>query len=128
MEKIIEYISFGITAASTIFAGIMYLKNRKKGKTAAEKEEELSKYKNIVELAKIVQKIPELIIRAEKLFPSTDTAKYGTAKLEYVLKELQILCIQKSVEYQEEALVYEIEKVLSTPTKTKEVYACVENE
>lgn len=121
MSKIIEYVTFGITLASTAAAIVVYIKSKFTAKTAKEKEELLTKYKNFVELAKIVQKIPEYISKAEKLFPSTDTAKYGAAKLEYVLKELQLLCISNSIEYQEEALIYEIEKVLSTPQRKEKL-------
>lgn len=113
MEKIITYVLFAISIAT--YAIYLYIKSKINKKTKTTNQEELAKFKSIVELAKIVQKIPELVIRAEQLFPSTDDTKYGTAKLEYVLKELQILCITNSVEYQEEALKYEIEKVLKTP-------------
>lgn len=120
MEKIVNYVSFAITIATTAYAIYLYIKSKISSKANATNQEELAKYKSFVELAKIVQKIPELVSRAERLFPSTDDTKYGPAKLEYVLKELQILCISNSVEYQEAALKYEIEKVLSTPQRKEE--------
>lgn len=125
IENVTQWVSLAVTAVTTVTSIVLYFKSRSKAKTISDYDSELSAYKNTVELAKIVQKIPNIINKAEELFPTTGDTKYGPAKLDYVLKEIQILCIKNSVEYVEDAFKYEVEQILSTPQK--EVKPCVEN-
>ena len=116
-EKIYNYSSLAITAVTTIFAIIKYLQAKRSSKSAKATAEENEKLRKVNTLAKIIQQIPELVSKAEKLFPTTGETKFGPQKLEYVLKELQILCMEQNIEYQENEFTFEIEKILSTPQK-----------
>ncbi len=99
-------ITFWTTIASTAVGIVGYvitiIINKKKNKAS-----------KLVELAKIVQKLPEFIAEAEKIFGSGN----GTAKLTYVLNKVQIECLKNKVEYNEEQFKGEIENILSTPEK-----------
>ena len=75
-----------------------------------------NKAQKLVELAKVVQKLPEYINEAETIF-GTGT---GTAKMAYVLNKVQMACMQNKVEYNENQFKVEIEKILATPTTVKE--------
>ena len=111
VEQILEYAGIALSAIITIISSAIAWRT-KKGTT--EKNKKLEK---VVELAKIVQKIPDLVIEAENLFPSKNEIKYGNQKMTYVLKEIQLECIQKNVEFDKDAFKYEIEKILETPQK-----------
>lgn len=117
LEKIINYASLGATAVSTLIAFIKFAQANKSKGIAKARAEEIKKLRKVNTLAKIVQQIPELVQKAEKLFPSTGETKFGPQKLEYVLRELKILCMEQDIEYQETEFTYEIEKILSTPQK-----------
>ena len=119
-EKITEYASLSITAITTIFAIIKYIQAKRCNCKAKETAEENEKLRKVNTLAKIIQKIPELISKAEKLFPTNGEIKFGAQKLEYVLKELKILCMEEDIEYLETEFTYEIEKILETPQKGDE--------
>ena len=69
----------------------------------------------MVELAKVVQKLPEFINEAETIFGSGT----GTAKMAYVLNKVQMACMQNNVEFNENQFKVEIEKILNTPTTIK---------
>ena len=116
-EKIYNYTNLAITAVTTIFAFIKYFQAKKSSKSAKETAKENEKLRKVNTLAKIIQQIPELVSKAERLFPTTGEIKFGPQKLEYVLKELQILCMEANIEYQESEFTYEIEKILETPQK-----------
>lgn len=117
LEKIYNYASLAITILTTIIAIVKLVQAKKSNRTAKSVSEENEKLRKVNTLAKIIQQIPSLISKAEELFPSTGEYKFGTQKLEYVLKELQILCMTENIEYQETAFTYEIEKILETPQK-----------
>ena len=72
---------------------------------------------SVAKLAAIAQSIPDYCSEAEKMFPSTDTAKYGWAKLSYVLNKLHADCIENGVIFNESAMTGEIEAILSAPQK-----------
>ena len=91
-EKIYNYTNLAITAVTTIFAFIKYFQAKKSSKSAKETAKENEKLRKVNTLAKIIQQIPELVSKAERLFPTTGEIKFGPQKLEYVLKELQIFC------------------------------------
>ena len=112
-EKIYNYSNLAITAVTTIFAFVKYLQAKRSSKCAKATAEENEKLRKVNTLAKIIQQIPELVSKAEKLFPTTGETKFGPQKLEYVLKELQILCMEQNIEYQENEFTFEIEKILS---------------
>lgn len=120
LEKIYNYASLAITIITTVIAIVKLVQAKKSSGEAQTATEENEKLRKVLALAQIVQQIPSLISKAEELFPSTGEYKFGPQKLEYVLKELQILCMEKNIEYQENALTYEIEKILETPQKGDE--------
>ena len=99
------WISIVTTAIGIITTIITIIANKSK-----------SKSQKLVELAKIVQKLPGYIQEAETIF-GTGT---GTAKMAYVLNKVQLDCIQNKVEYSEEQFKGEIENILSTPAKKEE--------
>lgn len=102
----IEKISFIITIASAalgiILAIIAFCKASGKGKL-----------KKLVQLAKIVKKIPDYIIEAENIVGPGN----GATKFALVMNKLQIDCMTNNVDYKEEELKYEVEKILETPQK-----------
>ena len=99
IEQIATGCSIIITAISIITAITKSLKTNKNEKT--------------VKLAKIVQTIPETINEAEELLGSGN----GKAKLSYVLNKLNIKCLQVGIEFDENGLTEEVEKILETPQK-----------
>lgn len=99
IELITTCSSAAITAISIIIAIIQTIKKGKKSKT--------------VELAKVVQKIPEFITEAEQII---GTGK-GVAKLQYVLNKIQLQCQLAGIEFQEQQFKQEVEKILETPQK-----------
>lgn len=94
--------TIGTTAISVITTILTIIANKSKTKS-----------NKLVELAKIAQKLPGYIQEAEQIFGG----KTGTAKLAYVLNKVQIDCITKNIEYNEEQFKGEIENILSTPEK-----------
>ena len=76
---------------------------------------------NVAKLAAIAQSIPDYCAEAEKMFPSTDTTKYGWAKLSYVLNKLHADCIENGVVFNEIAMKGEIEAILSAPQKKESI-------
>lgn len=102
VETIIQWSSVAITAVSIIIAVYKTIKTKNKQK--------------IVELAKIVQTIPDIINEAEEVLGSGT----GKAKLTYALNKLNIKCLQAGIEFDEQGLTEEIENVLSTPQKKEE--------
>lgn len=117
LEKIYNYASLAITIVTTIIAIVKLVQAKKSRGEAKKTAEENERLRQVVTLAQIVQKIPDFISKAEELFPSTGELKFGPQKLEYVLRELQILCMQKGIDFKEQELTYEIEKILETPQK-----------
>lgn len=102
IETALQIGGIALTAMSIVIAIIQSIKSSKK--------------ERIVKLAKIVQKIPGLINESEELFGE----KCGKAKLNYVLNQLNIECIQNGIEFDKSGLAASVENVLSTPQKKKE--------
>lgn len=77
------------------------------------------KAKKIVNLAKVVQKIPAHIKAAEELIGDGN----GEKKLAVVMEKIKIDCLQLAVDYESniEGLTQEVEKVLETPQKKQEL-------
>lgn len=119
LETIYNYGTLAVAVISTTIAVIKFIQAKKNSNSVEVKNEENSKLKKVLELAKIVQQIPELVCKAEILFPSTNEVKFGTQKLTYVLMEIEKLCIKSDVEFNEKDFIYEIEKILETPTKSE---------
>ena len=73
------------------------------------------KAKKIVNLAKVVQKIPAHIKEAEQLIGDGN----GEKKLAVVMEKIKIDCLELSVNYEDnlEGLTQEVEKILDTPQK-----------
>lgn len=67
-------------------------------------------------LYKVVQKIPSFIAEAESCLG----AGHGVQKLVYVLAKIQNECVLHGVKYDEEAFKYEVENILTTPTKKED--------
>lgn len=101
IENLLTILSIGVTVITTAIAIMEKIKSKKKNRA--------------VEVAKIVQKLPEYITEAEQLFGNGK----GIVKLKYVLKEIKNDCIINNIEFDEEAYETEIEKILLTP-QTKE--------
>lgn len=99
IEMFSSILGIVVTASSIAIAIIKSIKAGKK--------------QNIVEYAKIVKKIPDFIIEAEQVLGE----KQGAAKLQYVLNQCHIECLQKKVEFIKKDLEFEIEKILKTPQK-----------
>ena len=100
-----ENVTLWTTVASTAVGIIGYVISiiaRKKNKS-----------EKLVDLAKIVQKLPEFITEAEKIFGAGN----GTAKMAYVLNKVQIECLKNNVTYNEDQFKGEIENILTTPEK-----------
>ena len=100
------WISIATTAIGIITTIISIVTNKSKTKS-----------QKLVELAKIVQKLPGYIQEAETIFG----AGTGTAKMAYVLNKVQLDCIQNKVDYSEEQFKGEIENILATPEKKEAV-------
>lgn len=99
IEQIIKWGSLIVTTISIIIAFIKTIKTGKKEK--------------IIKLAKIVKQIPDIINEAEELLGAGN----GKAKLSYVLNKLNIKCLQFGIEFDEQGLTEEVEKILETPQK-----------
>lgn len=104
IEKI-NYITSIFAISSTAISTIMFILQKIK----------TSKKNELVELAKIVQKIPQFINEAEQIFKNEN----GKIKKNYVTKEIQNECLLKDIEYEtrKEQFENEIENILSTPQK-----------
>lgn len=102
IEDITFWTTIATTAISIITTVISVFANKNKNKS-----------QKLVELAKIVQKLPGYIQEAETIFG----AGTGTAKMAYVLNKVQLDCITNKVEYNEEQFKGEIENILTTPEK-----------
>lgn len=99
IETITTISSVAVTAISIIIAIIQTIRKGKKCKS--------------VELAKVVQKIPEYITEAEQIIGD----KKGIAKLQYVLNKIQLQCQINGIDYKENEFKFEVEKILETPQK-----------
>ena len=102
LEKINIIIAISSAVIGIILAIVGFWKSSGKGKL-----------KKFVELAKIVKKIPNYIIEAENIVGPGN----GATKLALVMNKLQIDCLASNINFDEEALKYEVEKVLETPQK-----------
>ncbi|UPW36494.1 hypothetical protein [Peromfec virus RodF8_36] len=99
LELIPTIASLAVTAISIIIAIAQTIKKGKKEKT--------------VELAKVVQKIPDFISEAEQIIGEGK----GIAKLQYVLNKIQLQCQINNIDFEEKAFTEEVEKILETPQK-----------
>lgn len=84
------------------------------------------KAKKIVNLAKVVQRIPAHIKAAEELIGDGN----GDKKLAVVMEKIKIDCLELAVDYESnlEGLTQEVEKVLDTPQKKQNELLLKENE
>lgn len=104
VETITLWTTIATSAVGIISTLIAILSNKKKAKS-----------QRVVELAKIVQKLPGYIQEAESIFG----AGTGTAKMAWVLSKAQMECLANKVNYNEEQFKVEIENILATPTTIK---------
>lgn len=72
-----------------------------------------NKKEKIVQLAKIVQKLPDYIKQSEEMFG----AGKGRVKKQYVLNEVRNECLLNEIDYKENEFSEEVEKILDTPQK-----------
>lgn len=107
----IELVKLAISAAALLATVVVaVLTNCRKGRANKNLSEK-------VKLAQIVQKIPGYICQAEEILgPGT-----GIAKLNFVMNKLQIDCLTSAIQFDEQGLTQEVEKVLSAPQKKEEV-------
>lgn len=122
IETIATISSIVITASSIIIAVIQTIRKKKQKRTTAGEtaKREIAEAENdhlhhLVELAKIVQKIPNFINEAEEIIGDGK----GLAKLKYVLNNIQMQCQLAEIEFNEEEFKEEVEKILETPQKKK---------
>lgn len=106
IENICNIFAISSAVLGIILAFVGFFKSKGKGKL-----------KKFVELAKIVKKIPNYIIEAENIVGPGN----GATKLALVMNKLQIDCLANNVDYDEQALEYEVEKILETPQKKEEL-------
>lgn len=96
---------------TTGIAVILYFKKRKTGQTSQALETALSVSQSMYDIS---QNIPKYITDAENIFKGD---KLGLARLNYVLQQIKVDCIENNVEYNEEEYKNKIETILSTPHK-----------
>lgn len=106
IQSITFWTTIAATAIGTFISIITIIIDKKKNKS-----------EKLVDLAKIVQKLPEFINEAEKIFGGGT----GVAKVNYVLNKVQMNCIQNKIKYDENQFKGEIEKILATPQKKENV-------
>lgn len=102
----VEQIKLGVAIAgivSTIITTILTIYSKK----------ETSKKGKIIELAKVVQKLPNYIQAAEEMFG----AGKGKVKKQYVLNEARNECLLNDIEFKKDEFSEEVEKILETPQK-----------
>lgn len=109
-NKMIETIKLCITIISAAIGVITTIISICTNKTK-------SKSQKLVELAKVVQKLPGFIKEAEDIFG----AGTGNAKMAWVLSKANMECLSKKIEFNEEQFKAEIENILKTPTTIKGV-------
>ena len=102
IENVTIWTTIATTAVGIVGYVISFILNKKKNKSD-----------KLVDLAKVVQKLPEFIAEAENIFGAGN----GNAKLAYVLNKVQIECLKNKVEFNEEQFKGEIENILRTPEK-----------
>lgn len=120
----IETIIEGAVLLYTIVISIVsFIKSKKSKKTRGhtnalleEQKQKIESLENLVSKAKIVAGLPELITKAEKLFPSSGEIKLGPQRLAYILNEVKMQCLDAGIEFTGEYEAH-IEAVLSTPQK-----------
>lgn len=112
IEKISSILAISSAVLGLILAVVGFWKGKGKGKL-----------KKLIELAKIVKKIPGYIIEAENIVGPGN----GATKLALVMNKLQIDCLANNVDYDEQALEYEVEKILETPQKKENTVENKEN-
>lgn len=123
----IEAIIEGAVLLYTIVISITsYYKSRKSKKSSAEttatitsQQEKIEALQASVSKAKIIAGIPELINKAEKLFPKVEDLKFGPQRKEYVLQQVKMQCLDAGIDFTGEYEAH-IEAVLSTPQKGEE--------
>ncbi len=115
---IVEYVKAGAYALSLVIAVIVAVVKLRKCKSKEEKQAEL------INIAKVVQKIPQFINEAE----TSVGAGNGIIKNSYVMTKIMAECYENNVNYGEHMKEFsaEVEKILSTPQKKEE--ASNENE
>ena len=104
IEQIIQLAGSIIAIIATIIIAYLRIRNAKT------KEE---KAKLINEYASIIQKIPELIKNAEETVGNGN----GALKKTLVLQQIQLLCAEKGLSFENEEFNQKIEKILETPQK-----------
>ena len=112
IEQIIYYASIAIGAIVTVISCFTTKKSKKAVNTIKAENTSLLQVNS---LAKIVQKIPDYVNQAEKLFPSDGEFKFGAQKLAWVLQKIEIDCIYANIDFHEREFVFEIKRILSTP-------------
>ena len=104
IEQILQLAGSIITIIAAIIIAYWKVKN---AKSKEEKATLLNEY------ASIIQKIPELIKNAEETVGSGN----GALKKTLVLQQIQLLCAEKGLSFENEGFNQKIEEILETPQK-----------
>ena len=112
IEQILQLVGSIVTIIAAILITYLRVKN---AKTKEEKATLLNEY------ASIIQKIPELIKNAETTVGNGN----GALKKTLVLQQIQLLCAEKGLSYENTEFNQKIEEILETPQKkTKDKEKC----
>lgn len=111
ISQIIYYtlacVAIGLSVVSTVIA---FVKGNKSKTTQPTTQ---SGIKNISQ--EIISKIPEYIVMAEQFYNSlvpSSMQKTGAQKLAYVLDKIKIDCLTNNIEYDEQKVTEEVEKLI----------------
>lgn len=103
--NILTYVSFGITACAFVCYLIYFIYRLIKRKSlskalmdTADFAEELNNTVNSEKFLKLREKCKDFIYSVEKLY-SSYAGKAGVFKLDSVLKDMQVACMQEQVEF-----------------------------
>lgn len=117
------FIESAVLLYTIVISIVSFIKSKKSKKARGEvtalleeKTQKIESLENLVSKAKIIAGLPELITKAEKLFPSSGEVKLGPQRLAYILNEVKMQCLDAGIEFTGEYEAH-IEAVLSTPQK-----------
>lgn len=99
--------AIGLSVVSTVVAFVKGNKSKTNQSTAESGIKTISQ--------EIISKIPDYVVMAEKFYNSlvpSSMQKTGAQKLAYVLDKIKIDCLTNGIEYNEEKVTEEVEKLI----------------